>query len=650
MKVVSLPLLILSFAIVVFAEEGLWMYSQAPAAVIKQKHNFDLTADFLDHLRLSSVTIGGGSGAFVSPNGLLLTNHHLIANCLENLKDGYVAASQSEERPCSALSARVLLKTEDVTTQVKGTPAGQSLAGRNAAISRIEKDCESKGASCQVVRLFSGGRYDLYTYKTYSDIRLVFAPEEALAFFGRERDSITYLRYGLDIAFLRAYEDGKPAQTPHFLKWNDHELKDGSLVFSAAVPGATARATTAAQLTFIRDAQLPITIGRLSGRSKQLRAFASQSEENNKAAQAASTAFLETYKSAVGKLIGLRDDRLVGRKTNFDNKIRRAVEADSRLGKDAGKIWDDIAKAYKLWAPFEKAYQIVEAAPAPGSALFRIARKLVRGEPLAADADIAIHKGLESLLLAQYLEEIKTLAEKSDKEVPLKGLLHGKSTADDAEAMVKGTTLNDPAERRKLENDRTAITKSNDPLLKLALRLDEAAQKLRGKRAELIGSLEVSATEKIAQYRLQLFGAADYPDGTHTPRFTYGVVKGYTDRAGISQPHASTFGGLYYRRNNEGPYLVPQRWLDARSAINLIAPLDFVSTCDIGGGAAGSPTINTSGELVGIVFDGNLESLPATYLYSDDQARAVHVSSQGIAEALRRVYNATALLTEINAR
>jgi hypothetical protein len=600
----------------------------------------------------------------VSPNGLLLTNQHIVSGCLAKLssadndyvRDGFYAATSLAEARCAGLEANILTNIEDVTKQVKaaakdGVPAAKALEARNAEIAHIQSECAAgQETTCAVVTLFSGGRYDLYRYKKYTDVRLVFAPESALAFFGRERDSITYLRYGLDIVFLRAYESGKPAATPHYLKWSADGVKDGDLVFAAGNPGTTVRETTAAQLTFYRDTALPAAIARLRPRIQQLTAFAAKSEDNQRLAQPILTDFLESYKSVAGKLIGLRDDQLVLRKTAFDLKIRHAVESDPKLGTAAGKVWDQVTAAYKAWAPFEKPYQVLEASPAPGSNLFRIARQLVRlrEEPdppaLTKISDAPVNGSLETILLAQYLEELKGLKE---KEVPIKAILEGRTPQQAAEALVQASRLQDIGEQRRLSSSPDAVLKSDDPMIRLALLLDAPARRLRKKREQIIGSLETSATEKIAQYRYLLFGDAEYPDATSTPRVEFGVVKGYTDRAGIPQPYAATFGGLYYRRNNEGPYQVPQRWLDSKPALNLITPLDFVSTCDIGGGDYGSPTVNRAGELVGVIFDGNLESLPNTYLYTDEQARAVHVAVQGIAEALEKVYKAKPLLREL---
>jgi hypothetical protein len=634
------------------AGEGLWPYNQFPKDTVKQKHAFEVEPTFLDHLRLASVKLAGGSGSFVSPTGLLLTTRQLAADCLSGLstpqhdyfRDGFQAATQSSELPCPGMDASVLLKIDDVTEPVKA--AGATLALRNAAITRIEKECAAKSANvCSVVRLFSGGRYDLYQYRRYSDVRLVFAPEYAIAFFGRERDSISYLRYGLNIAFLRAYENGKPAATPGYLKWSAEGVKEGDLVFLGGNPGPTGRLSTASQLTFLRDTALPLRLTRLQPRVQQLNAFAAASVDNLRAAQSTLSRLLTEYKSAAGKLIGLRDDRMVTKKTAFEGKIRRAVEGNAKLGAEAGKVWDEIATAYRKWKPLDKSYEILEGSAAPGSRLFRMARQIVRSEPLDDSGD-AINETMETMMLTQYLTELAGLGEKT---LPLKRILAGATPAQAAERMVKDSKLKDAAGRKRLAANRDAALKSGDPVIALAAAIDAPALRLRKQHDDIIGTLEVSAAEKIAQFRLKLFGAADYPDGTGTPRVEFGVVKGYTDRAAVAQPYAATFSGLYYRKDNEGPWQVPQRWIDARETLNPVTQLNFVSTSDIGGGDYGSAAVNQRGELVGVTFDGNLESLPVTYLYSDEQARAVHVDVRGIVEALDRVYKAADLLKELGA-
>jgi hypothetical protein len=654
--------LLLSFTVSSTADEGMWLFDRFPRDAVSQKYGMDVSTEFLDNLRLASVRIAGATGAFVSPAGLLLTNQHVVSACLaklssnahDYLKDGFYAASSSEEVRCPDLDAKVLMSIEDVTQQVPVAPkkgaTGKTAQQREAAIARIESECAARSHEiCEVVNLFAGSRSDLYRYKQYTDIRLVFAPEQQLAFFGRERDSITYLRYGLDVAFARAYEEGEAAATPHFLKWSNAAMKEGDLVFAAGNPRTTVRETTAAQLTFYRDTALPLELARLANRIAALNEFAAKSEDNRRLADPQRILFLETYKSAAGKLIGLRDDRLVSRKTIFDGKIRRAVEADAKLGTEAAKVWDQVAAAYKNWAPNEKAYQVLEAEPAPGSNLFRIARGLVRGQTAAAGVggELNIEEPLEISFLAQYLDELKNLADHGAKDVPLKAILSGRTPQAAAEAFVRSSRLNTPGARRRLAMNPDAIASSDDGMIHLAQLLEPAADRLRKKHEEIIGAVEATAASQIAQYRYRLFGDAEYPDATGTPRVEYGVLKSYTDRAGVSEPYAATFSGLYYRQNNQGPYQVPQRWVDSRPVLNVVASLDFVSTCDIGGGDAGSPTVDRAGELVGILFDGNLESLPGTYLYTDDQARAVHVSAQGIVEALDKIYRADTLLKEL---
>jgi hypothetical protein len=594
----KVAVLTLLFVIQGVADEGMWPWNQIPRDSIKQKRDFDASQPFLDHLRLSSVRIAGRSGSFVSQTGLIATDRLTVAGCLPAAENSFIAPNNRAEVKCPGLDASVLLSMEDVSAQLKS--AGTSLAQRNSAIARIEKECSARsGDVCTVVRLFSGGRYDLYRYRKYGDLRLVFAPEYSAAFFGRERDSISYLRYGLDVAFLRAWENGEPAHTKDFLKWSSDGVKDGDLVFASGNPGPTSRLATAAQLTFYRDTLLPIEVARLQTRI-QLTAL---------------PALVATFKTEAGKLIGLRDDRLVTRKTNFEGKIKRAVDTEG------AKVWDEVAAAYKKWAPYERPYQVLEASPALGSKLYRNARLKLRGEAPDPSTD-PINKDVELLMLAQYLEELKILG---DKEASVKAILGGKTPKQAAEALLA----------------------TDNGMAQLVALIEPHAQKLRKQHEEIIGNLEVTAAEKIAQYRFKLFGAADYPEGTSTPRLEFGVVSGYTDRAAVVQPFASTISGMFYRKDNEGPWQVSQQWVDARTSLNPVMPLNFVSTCDTGGGDYGSPVVNKAGELVGITFDGNLESLPNVFLYTNDQARAVHVDARGIVEALEKVYKVPFLIQEL---
>jgi hypothetical protein len=430
------------------------------------------------------------------------------------------------------------------------------------------------------------------------------------------------------------------------LKWSQDGAKDGDLVFAVGSPVSTSRLATAAQLTFYQTSSMPYAITRLQNRIGDLRAAAPQS--------AALLAIGAEYKLTVGKQIGLKDEWLMARKTAFERKLRSAVEHDPKLGMEAGKVWDQVATAYKNWQPTERRYQLLEKPAAVGSVLFSMARATVRSEPPPPAAPI--EEAAEIALLTRYLDELKQVGElmsgsrkgggpdgggkkggrgrgegmdaPEDKAIPLKTILGGRTSAQAAADMVHAGVAG---------------------VVPLAKAVDEAGKKVAKTRAETIDALEVSAAEKIAQFRFRLFGAADYPDATATPRLTFGVVKGYRDRTEAPVPFATTFGGLFHFTATQAPFLLPQRWTDARASFGLVTPIDFVSTCDITAGPSGAPVVNQNGEIVGVTFDGNIESIAITYLYEDEKARAVHVASQGIVEALQKVYKAPALLHELGA-
>lgn len=568
-------LLVCALALPVLADEGLWLFSQFPKDAFRQKYESDVADSFLEHLRLSTPRIGAGSGAFVSARGLVITNQHVAADCLAKLnvlRDGFYAAVESQESRCPGLEAEVLAGLENVTEKVKSAAAGTAKAAdalekRNAAIAALEKSCAaSSGMVCRVVTLYSGERYDLYRYKKYSDLRLVFAPEAAIAQFGGNPANLTYPRYAMDFVFLRAYENGSPAATPQFLKWSAGGVKDGGTVFAAGSPISTNRLSTVAQLNFYRDTMLSFQLRRVQTRIVDLRTFAAKSEANRKAAELTLASLGAEYKLLAGKMIGLADPLLMARKANFERRLRNAVQHDPKLGVEGGKVWDDVAAAYKAWTPSEKAFQVLT-------------------HPLNDAAD----PGVKAVLETRYQEEIKELKDK------------------------------------QIEATRARLTK---------------------KHQETIEALETSAAERIAQYRYKIFGDADYPDATGTPRVTFGVVKAYRDRTQAPVPFATTFGGLYHLAAAMEPYKLPQRWVDGKKLLDLVTPMNFASTCDITSGASG-PVVDAAGELVGFTFDGNIESIALTYLYSDETARAVHVAAQGIAESLRKLYRTDALLTEL---
>ena len=609
------------------ADEGLWLFNQFPKEAVKQKYNFEVTDAFLENLRLASVRIGNASGAFVSGRGLIVTSRRAIAECagkaVSQVNDPFLAASEAEEAKCANVDADVLVTLEEVTKQVKEgasdkMKAAEALERRNVNAARIEKACVQKtGNICAVVKLSSGERYDLYQYKRYSDIRLVFAPEFGIANFGGAAAEVTYPRYSMDVAFLRAYENGQPAATPHFFKWSAEPVQENDLLFAPGSPISTARLATAAQLDFYRDSSLPIAVNRLALRIDDLRTAAPKS--------AALASLAAEYKLTAGKLIGLRDEWLTVRKTNFERKLRNAVEKDPKLGTEAGKVWDQVATAYKNWTPDERRYQLLERPAAAGSALFAMARASLRNE--LAPSPAAIEDAPEISLLTRYMKELQSLP---NQEINLKPVLGGKTPEQAAADMAHASKPGDAS-----------------PLMPLVKAVDDAARKLGKRRAETIEALEVSAAEKIAQYRFRLFGAADYPDATATPRVTFGAPKPYRDRTEAPVPFATTFGGLLHYAASVDPVALPAKWAAVKSSLGLTTPMNFVTTCDITSGPSGAPVVNEKGEIAGVTFDGNIESIAITYLYDDDKARAVHVSAQGITEALQKVYKASALLTEL---
>jgi hypothetical protein len=685
-------LLLCALTLPMAADEGMWLFNQFPKDQVKKAYSFDVTDQFLDNLRLASLRIGADSGSLVSPNGLILTGRGTVADCVaklnsaahDYLKDGFYASTEAAELPCPGLEASVLVNLEDVTSQVKeaapvkeapknakaaaaAEKTVEAMQKRAAAIARLEKDCAGKtGNVCTVVKLSSGERYDLYQYRTYNDLRLVFAPELAMADFGGDAATFTFQRYSLDVAFLRAYQQGKPVETAHYLKWSAGPLKDTDLLFVAGNPAATSRLDTSAQLTFYRDVSLPLTVARVANRIDTLRNFTPKNDQQRQIAEQVFSSLGMSYKYDAGLLIGLRDERLLIRKITFEKRLRTAVEHDPKLGMEAGKMWDDVAAAYKTWTPFEKSYQILENPAAEGSTLFRIARQVLRlseerakpneqrlpeyrdGELAATEAALyaptPIDESVEISMLAAYLGEIKALG---NSEAPVKAILGSKTPQQMAEEYVHASKLADVAERKRLAQNHATALASDDGMIRLVRLLDEPARKLLKKHQDTIDTLAASAAERIAQYRFRLFGPADYPDATSTLRASFGMVKPYHDRTEATVLSATTLGGLYHLSSDRAPTKLPQRWVDAKPEIDMVAPFDFVSTCDTSAGSSGSPTVNRQGELVGMVFDANLEALPSTYMYTDELARAVHVSTQGIVEALRKIYKTPALLKEL---
>jgi hypothetical protein len=685
MKAGLIPLLFLAAALLPApgrADEGMWLFSEFPKDRVRQKYNFEVNDAFLDRLRLSSVKMGA-SASFVSPRGLILTNHHVGLSCVQKVSspdhnyvaDGFLARSEAGELRCPGTEITVLEKIEDVTEQVAGAakaPPASAEANRQrkAAMSRIEQACAGGDRRCDVVTLFAGARYHLYRYKRYTDVRLVFTPEFRAGFFGGDPDNFTYPRYCLDINFFRAYEDGHPAQTPEYLRWSRDGAREGELVFVSGHPAGSSRLATLAELEFRRDVFIPAQLARLKSRIAALREYGAKDPEAERVARSTMFSAENSQKRLVGFLAGLRGPRIMRIKEDQETKLRAAVAADAKVRRDSGKVWDEAAHALRRYTAIHSRYGILETGAATGSELFLIARHLVRlaeENPKPNDlrlreyADSArptlerrlysqapVTASFEIAVLSEYLDALSATLGENDAAV--KTVLGGKTAHDAARAYVSTSRLANVEERKRLAAGGKTLAASEDGMILLARRLDPAARRVRKQFEDEVEAALDGAKSKIAQARFTLYGAAEYPDATATLRLSYGVVKGYRDIAGRDVPWSTNFAGAFSRATGQDPFRLPPSWLDARSRLALQMPFNFVATTDTHGGNSGSPTINTRGELVGILFDSNLEKLPNEFVYTEDGARSVHVAGQGILESLRSIYRAEELVGELLGR
>ena len=672
------------FSTVASADEGMWLYNQPPKDKIKAKYGFELTQAWLDHVRLSSVRFNnGGSGSFVSPDGLTFTNHHVGAACVQQLsteghdyiKTGFYAKTQAEEAKCPNLELNELVGIEDVTDKVNagvkpGMSAAESGQAQRAAMSQVEKDCStSTGLRCDVVIFYSGQVYNLYKYKKYTDVRLVFAPEFDAAFFGGDPDNFTYPRYDLDITFFRVYENGKPAHLDNYLKWSSTGVKDGDLIFVSGHPGNTGRLLTLAQLQFLRDVQYPNSLKLAARRIALLENFSKQSEENARIAKENIFSLQNSQKAITGYQSGLLDKTIMDQKAADEAKLRAAFKADPKNA-GAADPWEEIAQAIKTQESIYPNLTYLERMRAFSSRMPQLARVLVRAaaekpkpnpERLREFRDSAlpsleqqlfstepIYKNLDTVLLADSLSEMEEALGKDNPDV--QKVLQGKSTAEAAKDLIASTRLDDVAVRKQLyEGGQAAIEASTDPLIVVMRAIDPDARAARMAFEDKVDSVIRREGTTIAKARFAQSGFTQPPDATFTLRLSYGQVKGYQEN-GKAIPFATNLGGAYERaaeHNSQPPYNLPQSWIQSKPSLDLKTPFNFVSTADIIGGNSGSPTVNKKGEVVGIIFDGNIESLPWNFAFSDIQARAVSVDSRGIQEALRKIYGATALADEL---
>jgi hypothetical protein len=671
------------FSTVASADEGMWLYNEPPTSKVKTKYGFELTQQWLDHVRLSSVRFNnGGSGSFVSADGLTFTNHHVGAGCVQQLstggrdyiKSGFYAKTQAEEVRCPNLELNQLVGIEDVTEKVNvgvkpemsTADAGQAQRGN---MSRIEKDCASStGLRCDVVTFYSGQVYNLYKYKKYTDVRLVFAPEFDIAFFGGDPDNFTYPRYDLDITFFRVYENGKPAHLDNYLKWSLAGVTDGDLIFVSGHPGNTSRLLTMAQLELLRDVQYPAALRMYNRRIALLQDFSSQSEENARIAKEDIFGLQNSQKAITGYQSGLLDKSMMDAKAADEANLRTAFKANPKNA--GGDPWEEIAKAMKLQRDIFLQLTYLERLRGFASDLPQIARVLVRAAAekpkpnqnrLREFRDSAlpsleqqlfstapVYKSLDRVLLADSLADMRDALGQDNPDI--QKALNGKTPVDAAKEIVANTKLDDVAVRKQLyEGGWAAIEASTDPLIAVMRAINSDARAVRKQFDDKIDSVVRRDGTMIAKARFSQSGFTQAPDATFTLRLSYGAVKGYREN-GKAIPYFTNVGGAYEHaaeHNNQSPYNLPESWMRAKSKVDLKTPLNFVSTADIIGGNSGSPTVNKKGEVVGIIFDGNIESLPWNFAYGDVQGRAVSVDSRGIQEALREIYGAKALADEL---
>ena len=678
-------LLLLTAGSYVRADEGMWLFNHPPVKLLHDKYQFDITPAWLDHLQKASVRFNnGGSGEFVSSNGLVMTNHHVASDCIAKLggpghdyiQTGFLAASRAEEKACPDLELNVLVSIEDVTARVKAAvtsrmEAADAQKARRAVINTIEKESLDKtGLRSDVVTLYNGGEYQLYRYKKYTDVRLVFAPEKAAAAFGGDPDNFEYPRFCFDVSFFRVYENGQPSRTPDYLKWSAQGARDGELIFVSGNPGSTSRMDTARHLEYIRDKGNPYTMDLLFRREILFRTFSERSAENARRAQDDLLEYENSRKAYIGMQDGLQDPALMDKIRTEEKRLRDAVMKDAKLREAYGGAWDQVAATLDAMLGIRDRFNMLESGVGFSGRLFDTARTLVRlaGETRKPNAqrlreysdsqldslkqalfsDAPVYKDLETQELAYSLSLFASTLGGDDELV--RKVLDGKSPANCAAALVAGTRLDQVAVRKQLaEGGLAAIEASKDPMILLARLVDPPARAIRAVYEAKVEEPRRQAYSKIADARFAYYGAGTYPDATFTLRLAFGVVKGY-EEGGRPVPWTTTLGGAFERaaeHDSAPPYRLPESWMEHKKDLNLSTPFNFVNTADIIGGNSGSPVVNRNGELVGIIFDGNLQSLVLDYSYTATQARAVAVHSAGILEALRAVYGAKALLAEL---
>ena len=663
------------------ADEGMWTYDNFPAAKMRAKFGWAPDAAWLNRARLASIRlVQGCSASLVSSQGLVMTNHHCVRACLNDLADaqhdylvdGFYARSLVQEKRCPVLEANQLAQITDVTRQVQSATAGKSdrafHEAERAAKARIERACgRSADLRCQVVALYNGAVYDLYKYKRYQDLRVVFAPEESIAFFGGDPDNFTFPRYDLDVAFVRIYDHVKPLRTETYLKFARNGVKQGDIALASGNPGGTERADTRAELEFQRDVAQPFALKLLSELQGVLTEFATQGTEQariSKTLRFSTENLLKTYQ---GRQLALVQGTLIADKGRYEDELRERIAAVPELAAADGRAWAAISTALAHARELFARLEMLEHFPQRLSPLLSQAMALTRYAAEAGKPDgqrleeyteanfptlkqkiisaAPIHAELERTMLTWWLQKVR--AELGTDDADVKKLMAMRSPEEIADTIVGGTKLLDAAARAGLlAAGPAAIDVYADPLLAFARALDRPARSVRDEYENTVQAVITKNAGLISKARFALEGTGGYPDASFTLRLSFGTVAGYQEN---ERPVAATtdFAGAYAHATGVEPYRLPGSWVSAQHRLDPDTTLNFVSTNDIVGGNSGSPVIGRDGEVIGLMFDGNIQSLGGYYGYDGSVNRAIAVDVRGIIEALRNIYHADRLVQEL---
>ncbi|HET8548609.1 MAG TPA: S46 family peptidase [Bryobacteraceae bacterium] len=663
------------------ADEGMWTFNNFPSDVVAQRYGFRPDTKWLDHVRLSTARIAGGcSSGFVSANGLVMTNHHCAVGCVQDLSTpqndmvtkGFYAKSQAQELKCPNTELNRLIGISDVTARVNDGTRGRTdqefTDALNAEKAKITRECTTgDDVLCEVVSLYGGGRYDLYKYRRYQDVRLVFAPEKAIAFFGGDPDNFMFPRYDLDVSFLRAWENGRPAKTEHYFRWSREGAKDGMLTFVVGNPGTTEREHTVAELEFLRDRKLPDYLLYLSELRGILTQFQTKGAEQARISSTMLFSVENSIKAYRGEHAALTDNAAFGRRAEREREFRRKIKNNPRWTSEYAGAWDALAEAVRRERSLATPYLMIEKNRGFRSRLYTLAKNLVRAAeelpkpnekrlPEFTDAKLPeLREDLFSPAPIYNELQIETLTfsltrlreELGPDDAFVRELLGRRSPREVAAELVNRTQLKDVAFRRKLfEGGKAAITASGDPMIRFAQQVDIHARAIRTRYEREVEGVLKKNHELLGRARFAVYGTSLYPDATFTPRVSWGAVRGWEENGRRINPF-TIVGGVYERHTGRDPFALPDSWLQAKGRLDQTTPFNFVTTNDIIGGNSGSPMINQNAEIVGLIFDGNIHSLGGAFWFDETVNRAVAVHSQIILDSLDKVYGAQRVLDEI---